>query len=1250
MKKKIPFGYFLVLLIALVAGIVSEILRNEQIRKETNYNNISKQAEKKIQEEEERINRFLTPVEKRYFSSPVFTTTDRDYLNNLLQDINGFTVLAFYEDSLYYWSDNQVILTYEVLSRSGNETAIQAGNGLYEVFIRKDKRKTLVALMLLKSQYAIENQYLVNDFNPRFGLPPKTNISLVKSEKIFPVFSSSGNLLFSLSFIPYSERQTTEDNTSRAGIFALISVLLMIVFFFLATRWVLKTKPVIGLLMIVAVVIFRLIAGIYKIPSALYDLPLFDPKYYASSYMLFSLGELLISTLVMCYVIMTLYFYYDSRILLGSAGKNKHYVSIRIILTWLFTFIFSVLINYLLSSLIIHSRISFNINNIFELTGFSLVGFFIIGVLLFTFYMVCDGSVRYALNSRIKYPALIAFFLLSQGLFLGILILTKDVELFAHYGINAFIMANLVILGTTVIRIRSKRIVNYTFGIAFIFLFSLFAAQSIYDFNNIRELQDRIALASKLENIQDAIAEHLYDEVVTGVKEDQFIYNYFSSTYSELLAMAAQGDVLQNRMLQKYFTGYWRKYDILIKSFKNESLPINTGGDPTWNIDYYENLIANKGLPTRVSGLYFINDQPGRVSYIGKISIYSAIVPDSTIGTMIIEMSSRHIRDESGYPDLLISNKIQVNRDISNYSYARYLKNELINQFGNFSYPLTAESYKEYIPANESENTVEINGVSHLFYRPSYDSLIIVSKVLPGLLEMITLFSYIFTFFVVVFSFLFVAYKLWQQHFRPVINFNIRVQMSVMTIVILTMLTLGVSTVVYIINNYSITQNNKLKERVASLNQLITREIASMPANRLQSENLNYRFYSLYNYTSIDFTIFNQEGFKVFSTQPKLFEQQIIAPVMNMNVLRDFDRTSSSTYISYESIGKLGFLTGYSAIRDNNNKVIGYLNLPYFSRGSELKKEISTFLVALINIYVFLFVLTVLITFFVSGRITKPLRVIQANMSRVKLGKTNEPIIWKRKDEIGALINEYNRMIDQLATSAKQLAKSERESAWREMARQVAHEIKNPLTPMKLNVQHLQRTWKDNQENLEDTINKFTRSLVDQIDTLSGIATAFSNFASMPGAQFGAVNIRQIIQNTVNLYHEFSPVTIRVEDHTDGEAEVNADKEQMLRVMSNLLKNAIQAIPDSKKGEIIIRIDHDETNVLLSVSDNGTGIAPDKTDKIFVPNFTTKSGGTGLGLAMVKSIIDNSNGKIWFETKSGEGTTFFIQLPKYISD
>jgi nitrogen fixation/metabolism regulation signal transduction histidine kinase len=268
-------------------------------------------------------------------------------------------------------------------------------------------------------------------------------------------------------------------------------------------------------------------------------------------------------------------------------------------------------------------------------------------------------------------------------------------------------------------------------------------------------------------------------------------------------------------------------------------------------------------------------------------------------------------------------------------------------------------------------------------------------------------------------------------------------------------------------------------------------------------------------------------------------------------------------------------------------------------------------------------------------------------MSKVKLEKSNERISWKQKDEIGSLIAEYNRMIDQLAESAAQLARSERESAWREMARQVAHEIKNPLTPMKLNVQHLLRTWKENPGNLEETIQKFSRSLIDQIDALSGIATAFSNFASMPGAQFGAVNITEIVKNSVNLYKESSSAEITILDYTEGLPEVNADKDQMLRVFSNLLKNAIQAIPDERKGQITIRITEVDTEVLIAVSDNGIGIPEDKTDKIFMPNFTTKSGGTGLGLAMVKNIIENSKGKIWFETQQDKGTTFYIRLPKY---
>lgn len=1246
-KHKLLNIHLLLLLLALAFYIVAEILRHENYRKETNYIAISKKAEKRIHEEEARINKFLDRVESLFVDHKELNADNRQQLDDLLPLIKGFTLLLFQDDSLHYWSGNETSVTYEELMKAGNLAAINTGNGLYEVIFRKVRNITIAALLNLKSQYVIENQYLVNEFNPELGLPPRTSISLVKSEKIFPVYSSANNLLFSLSFIPYAERQILEERITWASVLSFASVLILLVFFFLLTRLLLKKWPVMGLLLIGVVVMLRLVASYYKWPQAMYDLPLFNPRYYASSYMLFSLGDLLISSLVMCYLIMALYFFYDSKVLLGNAGRNRIYASLRIILTWLFTFVFSVLINYLLSSLIIHSRISFNINNVFELTGFSLAGFFIIGVLLFTFYMVCDGGIRYAFASGIKKRTLVIYYLLSQGLFLVMLILTRNFELFQHYGVEAFITANLIIIGTAAIRLKSSRSFSYTFSIAFIFLFSAFAAKTIFDFNNKREIQDRTALASRLENIQDAIAEFLYDELVSNVREDRFISSYFSSSYSELMSMAQQGDVIQKRMMQKYFTGYWRKYDIRIRSFKGENLPVNTGGDPSWNAEYYENLISNKGQATKVSGLYFLNDQPGKVSYIGRIRVYSTSQPDSLVGTIITEFSSRYIRDDSGYPDLLISSKVPVNRDISGYSYARYLDNELVNQYGSYSYPLLSESFSEFFPEPGNTREVRIEGLSHLLYRPSLRSLIIVSKQPPGVLEMITLFSYILTFFVLVFSVLYVLVKLWQQRFRPVLSFNLRIQISVMTVVILTMLTLGISTVVYIINNYSSTQNLKLKERVASLNQLISREIASLPSGQLLNEELNARFYQLHNYTGIDFNIFNYAGVKIFSTQPKLYEQQIIAPVMNMNVLRDFRRSKSSTYISYENIGKLWFLTGYAAIRNNENDVVGYLSLPYFARGSELKKEISTFLVALINIYVLLFALAVLITFIVSGRITRPLRLIQEKMSKVKLEKSNERISWKQKDEIGSLIAEYNRMIDQLAESAAQLARSERESAWREMARQVAHEIKNPLTPMKLNVQHLLRTWKENPGNLEETIQKFSRSLIDQIDALSGIATAFSNFASMPGAQFGAVNITEIVKNSVNLYKESSSAEITILDYTEGLPEVNADKDQMLRVFSNLLKNAIQAIPDERKGQITIRITEDDTEVLIAVSDNGIGIPEDKTDKIFMPNFTTKSGGTGLGLAMVKNIIENSKGKIWFETQQDKGTTFYIRLPKY---
>lgn len=352
-------------------------------------------------------------------------------------------------------------------------------------------------------------------------------------------------------------------------------------------------------------------------------------------------------------------------------------------------------------------------------------------------------------------------------------------------------------------------------------------------------------------------------------------------------------------------------------------------------------------------------------------------------------------------------------------------------------------------------------------------------------------------------------------------------------------------------------------------------------------------------------------------------------------------------FIHDERIGRLEYLSVYIPFKNKNGELLAYLNLPYFAKQSELEKEISGFLVALINIYVLLFALSIVLAILISNYVTKPLKLIQDKLSKIKLGKTNELIEWQEKDEIGNLVSEYNRMIVELSNSAELLAKSERESAWREMAKQVAHEIKNPLTPMKLSVQHLQRTWNDRAPDMDEKIDRITKTIIEQIDTLSTIATEFSNFAKMPKANLEKIDLTQIIHTSIHLFNENETIEIVFNTPSIDAAFVLADKEQLLRVFNNLFKNAIQSIPENRNGKIDVVLKKHNEKYLISISDNGSGINATIIDKIFTPNFTTKTGGMGLGLAMVKSMVESSGGKIWFKTEMDKGTTFYVELPCY---
>jgi two-component system, NtrC family, nitrogen regulation sensor histidine kinase NtrY len=395
---------------------------------------------------------------------------------------------------------------------------------------------------------------------------------------------------------------------------------------------------------------------------------------------------------------------------------------------------------------------------------------------------------------------------------------------------------------------------------------------------------------------------------------------------------------------------------------------------------------------------------------------------------------------------------------------------------------------------------------------------------------------------------------------------------------------------------------------------------------------------------NLDINIFNLKGELLISSHSDYFEKGVFVFQLNDQILTDLSFGNNRLIEEVEG-DTLPILSTYRYMNNIDNQPIAIINLPYFQENRISKKEIRKFLVTLSEVYLFLFMGAAVVAYFLSNYITGSIQTIGAKLKQISLNKQNEPLEWNSNDEIGTLVKEYNRMLSELERSAELLGQSERESAWREMAKQVAHEIKNPLTPMKLSVQHIERTLSPHSEDWEERLQKFSNAMIEQIDTLSDIASEFSNFAKMPKAKTEKVDLDKALKLSLELFKEHPTANIYYENASNFPVEIVADHNQISRVFNNLLKNAIQSIPEGRKGEIRVEVINKEENILVTIQDNGTGISADKKPKIFTPNFTTKTSGMGLGLAMVKNIVDNSNGKIWFETKVNQGTTFYISFP-----
>ena len=388
--------------------------------------------------------------------------------------------------------------------------------------------------------------------------------------------------------------------------------------------------------------------------------------------------------------------------------------------------------------------------------------------------------------------------------------------------------------------------------------------------------------------------------------------------------------------------------------------------------------------------------------------------------------------------------------------------------------------------------------------------------------------------------------------------------------------------------------------------------------------------------------IYGLDG-KLIKSSKASFSVDSVSPPIPKYIIKLVQSSIEKRYVDIKTTEGVKYRSSFTQIKDDKFKPLGILNLPYADDDSFYENEIQVFFIKLGQVYFFMLIIAFALAYFLASYITQSLKTISDKINETRLNQKNEKIVIEANSrEINSLILAYNKMVDKLEDSATKLAQSEREQAWREMAKQVAHEIKNPLTPMRLTVQSFQRKFDANDVDLKQKLSDYSKTLIQQIDTMSSVASAFSNFASMPAQQNETLNVVEVVDFSLDIFNE-DFITFNSDE---SEIITIMDRTQLVRIITNLIKNAIQSLPESQENKSIsVSVKRNQNQVEIAVNDNGIGIEPENQERIFEPKFTTKTSGMGLGLGIIKNIIENYKGTITFESQTGIGTTFTVSLP-----
>ncbi len=1141
-----------------------------------------------------------------------------------LHQREGIAVVIYKSWYLRFWPDNTVVVPEVYGYNIFDNAFIKLGNKYYVPVHYRMPEFDLVGLIYVKSEFDSSSEMVNDHFNPDFYL--SSDIEIVQDPLKEPrVIDQDDNYLFSLQI----KSKPIQNSAYGWLVFlfftgALIAFFRLFILLFRYKKYDENYYPYL-IFSLVFIVVLRMLMVKYQFPFFLYNFNLFSPNLYASNWLAPSLGDLILNTLFALFI----FFFAHNAIDLSRVlkVKSKHNIYAFLFIFIFLTGAFVVQLNNLLTTVIRDSTIEFQPYKVFNLSGYTLLAFLTIIINIITFLIFFDWGIQNFKN----------FLKLRNAVWLinGVLLLILLFSFFIISGLSWLSIGFYLVLVNLMLYYRWYKKLKYSFILIFAAVTALYLTHVIDVQHNEKQYGRMKLLAVNLSLSQDFYAQMRFQEISENVPADPYVDTLLTAeneTYDELYQY----------LKRTYYSNYLARYDMQLEVCHDTDSVFVEESPVQWQHcrQYHHELALEEGDPVFKSNYFFMGEEDSRLQYMG---LHDILVSDGSHVTLIVSLKAKIVKYNPGFTQLLDKYRNVGSSLLGSYSYARYHNNRLVSKFGECPFSLVGDPY---IKSEKEFSRIRNLDYCHLVYQDSPESIIVVSYPTVSFFQLLINFSYLFVFIFLLLSILALYHTYQRKGIVVSSSIRNRIQFSMVGLLLVSLIFIGGGSVYYISQGYEKKNLQVINEKLHSVLTELQTQFSNH--NSMEQFDVDYLNFLMQKYAEVynsDISVFDINGNLVSTSRPEVFKQDFLSRKMDFSAFRALKHEHRFKVVQQEQIGKLLYYSAYVPLVNKDNEMLGFLNLPFFSNEDLLTEDISSIIVTFVNVYLLLILLTIIIAVFISNNVTRPLQLLRQKMRQVDLKKHNEPIDLKTDDEVGDLVREYNHMVSELTRSVELLARQERETAWRSMARQVAHEIKNPLTPMKLSVQLMLRAWQEKAPDFEQRLVKVSNTLIHQIETLSNIATEFSTFARMPNEQIEKVEINAIIKSASAIYDEYKDIEIELDLDHSRYFYVMADKSRLFRMLNNLIKNAAQAIPKDRKGLVTMSSQQVGDMVMIKVTDNGDGIPEEIRSKLFQPNFTTKTKGMGLGLAMVKNIVEGFGGKIWFDTESGQGTTFFIQLP-----